>query len=481
MANSDPMMRRAQTPRQFLNDCLGVHAFEQGEAFLQSMPVEVHLQLAGTCNLSCVMCNEHLRPPGERRVDPQANLSPELFQKIANEILPYSTRLMLGVGGEAMLSPHFFDFTTRARELHQEIHLLTNGTRIGTDDAARAMVRDLASIEVSIDGAEAATYERIREGASFERLLANLERLNRFRLAAPKEERPRLSLCMVLMRSNVRELPALVELAGRLGVERVSAWHVIPVTPEGRRESLLEARELADRSIVAARARARELGVQVDLPRTFAEAAADRQAPVAPPDSRGETIQYMRGLDRRDRARLHCHMPSLVVYVLEDGSVHACGHPLAHSEPPMGNLKEQSFAEIWNGRAWRNLRAGLAQGDPPTLCRRCSIIHSPPLGMDEPAEGLALHHPDRDLTPTGCDPPPPDFIEEGVKSGLADRLQDVLAEREQLLAHIENLEAERARLERHCSDLEGFLARWRGRWIHRVAGRVKGLFSGRAP
>lgn len=496
-----------RTPRQFLNDCIGVQAFERGEASLQSLPVEVHLQLAATCNLSCVMCSEHIRPLEDRRAVPRTYLSPELFEKVAAEILPWSSQLMLGVGGEAMLSPHFLDFARRARELHQEVHLMTNGTRIASDETARAMVRDLAAIEVSVDAAQAGTYERIRRGSSFERLLGNLERLNRFRMAVPEGERPRLSLCMVLMRSNVRELPGFVELAGRLGAERVSAWHVIPVTPEGQRESLLEEPELADGLIVEARARAEELGVQADLPRTFAEAAAGRAAGGAPRQSRAETIQRMRELDGEEGPRLHCHMPSLAVYVLEDGSVHACGHPLAHSQRPMGNLNEQGFAEIWNGRAYRNLRAGLAGGDPPALCRGCSIMHSPPPAVEEPGEGLARHHPDRDLAPAGSGPPPPRLVEECVRSGLASRLQAVLAERDGhlahagtltrdrdhlrdhaanlegerrgLLAHIENLEAARGHLERHRSDLEAHLARYRSRWIHRIVGRVKWLTSRR--
>ena len=109
-----------RTARQYLNDFIAVRAFEAGQVRVAHLPIEVHLQLTSTCDLDCLMCSEHnrqLSTPGSRR---RQWLPREVFDKIAEEILPYSSRLVFGVGGEAMLSPDFFDYVRRGYELDQE-------------------------------------------------------------------------------------------------------------------------------------------------------------------------------------------------------------------------------------------------------------------------------------------------------------------------------------------------------------------------
>jgi radical SAM protein with 4Fe4S-binding SPASM domain len=78
------------------------------------------------------------------------------------------------------------------------------------------------------------------------------------------------------------------------------------------------------------------------------------------------------------RERIHCSSPSTAVFLFYDGRVLPCCHPHAHNALPMGNLHEESFAEIWNNKLYRNLREGLHTGDAPPLCQTCSIVHSPP-------------------------------------------------------------------------------------------------------
>jgi hypothetical protein len=147
----------------------------------------------------------------------------------------------------------------------------------------------------------------------------NIELLNRQRMDRPAAERPRLTLCMVLMRSNVHELPLFVELAARLSVEGVAAWPVIPVTPEGRADKF-DAVHAAP-FLAAAHARARALGVALDLPfeRTLTGAPD-------PHNARTESLRRLAELEARAPAtsaaanrRHFCHMPTVALYVFWDG------------------------------------------------------------------------------------------------------------------------------------------------------------------
>ncbi len=430
------------TPRQFANGLLGARAFQHGDALALHQPLELHLQVSSGCNLDCFMCSEHLRPVGARHGRNLKVLPEEVFARLEAEVFPYSERVYFGVGGEPMLAPELPGWIERARRHNQVVHLTTNGTRISTDAIAEVLARDVASIEISIDGATAETYERIRFGARFDVLQRNFERLDRARRALPPAERARVRLCFVILRSNVHELAPLVELAARHGIESVAAWHVIPVTPEGEAESIADEPALWVPHVERARARARELGVEIDLPfearsvRAGADAAPgsadaaprsaataelrarDAQAQLAassaPPPPHAPPSSGTRSSERAANPlvvlqppvgpRVHCHMPTLALYVFYDGRVYPCGHPHVHLGSPLGDLTRQSFAEVWNGRAYRNLRAGLARGEAPPVCRDCAVVRGCAPGRRDTPEAVAgsdlgAWYGERDLAP----------------------------------------------------------------------------------
>jgi MoaA/NifB/PqqE/SkfB family radical SAM enzyme len=584
-----------RTPRQFANDLLGVKSFERGEAWSHHHPVEVYVQVASACNLDCYMCYEHLRPKEFKRGRGLRVLGPELFAKIEREMLPYSTKITFGVGGEPMLCEHLLDYIERSYALNQHVHLMTNGTRIKTDKVAEVLARCLSSMEISLDASTKETYERIRIGSKWEHILANFERLNRYRMQYPKEERTHLALCFVMMRSNVHELPGFVELGRQLGADRVSAWHVIPVTPQGKEESLQYDKEKSDHYLRLAHLKARELGMEADFVKPFSPAleaelapliAASRQGAIArkedrelelQPDSKarlderpasewmedeqawarpltgksgeGQNVQgtsprlpkgalhaerkpiaepephehsaeeepwkgttIVEGLGqtageidpasgvrmgaawhaepdppppeearkawdafvaRANGKRLHCHMPTLTAFIFYDGRVFPCCHPHAHTKLPMGDLRAQSFQEIWNGRAYRNLRGGLAQGDPPPLCQRCSIMQSPPpvFENEDELEGraadLASYYGNLDLEPRAKHEHEGDLVAGLDRSGVGQDLRrphheladhealqrELVAEIQGLKREVLALEAERDQLRPHAATL----------------------------
>ncbi len=510
-------------PRQFVNELLGERAFERGDALAVHRPLELHMQLTSGCNLDCYMCHEHLRPEGTRHGKGMRTLDPAALERIEREVMPYTSRLHLGVGGEPMLAPYFLEFVERAHARNQRIHLTTNGTRIATERVAEVLTRCVHEIEISADGATAATYERIRGGASFARLLGGIELLNRHRNFRDPEDRPRLTLCMVLMRSNVHELPRMVELAAKSSVEAVAAWPVIPVTAEGRADVL--DLELAKPFVAEARERARELGIDLDLP--FEYQALDAQLGTA---NRSTALRRMAKFEQsastQRPGRHACHMPTLAVYVLWDGRVYPCANPEAHQGDALGNLAEQGFDEIWNGRAFRNLRAGLASGDAPEVCRRCPILHRSAGPVEGASSDLVRWFGERDLAPTAAGAATRELVDQTVESGLADQvhrrhfqllgyshqlerevhqldsdndrhkherdaarlhLEALVEERRHLKAHAEvldrerkslalhaaTLETEREQLVRHVANLDRILWRTRARAIHAALSSIK--------
>lgn len=471
-APTDPRDPRS-IARRHANAQLAERALALAGGVAFHRPVHVYLQVASACNLDCYMCSEHNRPESERHGRGLRSMSPEVFAKVESEIFPWSSRTYIGVGGEPTIIPGFADFVRRAAQAGQEIHLVTNGTRFENGDIAEVVARDVAQLFVSMDAATPATYERIRRGAHWDRTIKGMRRLRDLRARA-ENGGCRLTLSFVLMRSNVRELPAFVDLAHELNAGTVHAQHVIPVNEEGRVESLFADMDLYRDVRADAQRRADELGIRLEAPQPFARPefapyVANGVRPAAAEitrDAREPVLESANGhASTRSGPPVPCSLPTTSFVVLYDGRVFPCCHPFAHQKLQIGDLRKESVADIWNDRQMRNLRVGLRAGDVPEICRNCSCAHDPPPGREDPevlasSPDLAAHYGDRDLAPvvpqSGASVH--DLIDRtGVSSYVEDLRQHsnlLEVERDMLRKHAATLEAERGHMIGHIANLE---------------------------
>ncbi|MGB3968135.1 MAG: SPASM domain-containing protein, partial [Planctomycetota bacterium] len=83
------------------------------------------------------------------------------------------------------------------------------------------------------------------------------------------------------------------------------------------------------------------------------------------------TLQPLVGLPEDLPAIVHaCSRPWTGLYVENDGYVRVC----CFDSPAVGNLDEQSFAEIWNGPHVQRMRQSFLDGKPPEACVNCFIF-----------------------------------------------------------------------------------------------------------
>lgn len=377
------------TDRQRSNAQLTEFAIRAGNGVAVQRPVRVYLQLASACNLSCYMCSEYNRPPEARHGVGLVSMSPELIGKLEKAVLPFSSHVILGVGGEPTFSSHFVETVKRLREANQRITLITNGTFFERDAVARAVAENVSEVQLSVDAATRETYERIRIGSRWSRILGGVKNLQRFRSGSTLQST--LQLNFVLMRSNVHELAAVVDLAAAFGAGSVFAQHVHAMTKPSQQEPLLDDPGLYDTARLAAIERATLHGIELRIPNAFGSDVVSHSS-----ISTDEAI---------DTYAVPCREPQQAIVVLYDGRVFACCHPLAHAKMLLGNLNEQSFESIWNGPLYRNLRIGMRCGDVPTICKECPMVHSPPpAAVDaayiEASETLEAHYSGRELSGT---------------------------------------------------------------------------------
>src|SRR4051812_2874856 len=188
-----------------------------------NLPKFLQVEPVGQCNLRCQMCPIQFRRDGPP-YGPPAFMDFDLFTRLVDES-PDLEELHLRARGDPMMPPSFFEMVAHAVRGGIPVSTNPNLTLLNARRAELCVTSGLGELHASIDGATAATYERIRVRGHFDRILANLERLveTRRRLASTT---PRLRMVVVAMRQNLHEFPDLVRLAHRLSVDSVFVQHL---------------------------------------------------------------------------------------------------------------------------------------------------------------------------------------------------------------------------------------------------------------
>ena len=255
------------------NAKMAMDEYRAGTISVTSTPRMLTLETTSRCNLRCVMC-----PHVINAVNRPKHLEEEMVNKLSRFILQADSIQLHGIG-EPTSSPTFWkmlDLLPSAGLCESSIN--TNLTLLDDERLEKLLNSNLKIINVSLDAAQADTYQKIR-GFSFEKVLANLEKLLRARKERGKHF-PLVYLNMTLMRFNIEELPDFIRLGAKLGVEMIVLWHLnrwsdsemarYVVERENwtfdyQKEGLWNFPALSNRYLREAESLAKELGVNLHL------------------------------------------------------------------------------------------------------------------------------------------------------------------------------------------------------------------------
>jgi radical SAM protein with 4Fe4S-binding SPASM domain len=307
----------------------------------------------------------------------RAEMSVDAFSALAEQVFPLCHQACLSWSTEPLLHWRFGDILDITRQYDiPYVHMNTNGLFLNEDLIDR-MLHTLHGIGISIDGATEQTYKHIRVGGNFKKLIANLKAFSDARRRRGSAT-PTIGLGFVLMRSNIEDLPALVELAANLAIDAVNTQHLVPYQITNTRdESLVNHKELYNRMAGEARARAEKLGVVLVLPDAFAEGpggGSTVQLGTTKVESKRHKTQrnpFAAALRMKDAKRSCCPFPWHFVAIDCHGSVMPCGW--WSDQHPLGNINTESFERLWNNERFRTLRAEHLMGTLRDCCRNCPV------------------------------------------------------------------------------------------------------------
>jgi MoaA/NifB/PqqE/SkfB family radical SAM enzyme len=212
-------------------------------------PLFLAWQLTNGCGARCLACCEE-SGPGKAWGD---ELSREEALRLAGAIVDCAIPFVAFGGGEPLGVAHCWDVFERLAAGGVALKLETDGSRIDAGAADRIAELALDCVQISVDGATAATHQRVRPGSSFAAAVGAIERLAARGLAA--------QFVFVPTRLNLAEIVAAFDLAASLGC---SAFVTGPLMRIGRAGAAWDTLACSDeewqRAVAALRERAAARG-----------------------------------------------------------------------------------------------------------------------------------------------------------------------------------------------------------------------------
>jgi AdoMet-dependent heme synthase len=282
-------------------------------------------EVTRSCNLACAHCR------ASALSTPYANeLSTAECYKLVDQISEVGRPILILTGGEPLLRRDLFDIAAYASGRGFRVVIGTNGTLVTAEMAHKMTAVPVSRISVSLDFPDARMQDEFRgaEGA-YRQAVDGI-----FNARAAGIE---VQINCTVTRKNAHLLPALVEKSLELGAV---AFHPFLLVPTGRGKGLAgdeltpEEYEATLRWICKRQA---ELSGKLTFKPTDAPhySRIARQCGVMP-----ETGHGGHGLDGMSRG---CLAGTGFCFISHTGRVQGCGY----LDIEAGNIREQSFAEVW--------------------------------------------------------------------------------------------------------------------------------------
>lgn len=304
-------------------------------------------EVTRSCNLACRHCRAEAHPepyPGELSTD-EAKALIDTFPAVGSPIIIFT-------GGDPMTRPDIYELIAHAHSRGLTCAFAPNGTLITPENADLIRQSGVERCSVSIDGADAATHDKLRGvPGAFDASVRGIEFL--------KKAGVPFQINTTVTRDNLGHFKEIFRLCQKLGAD---AWHIFLLVPTGRASEMLD-------QVISAEEYEETLRWFYEFRKT---ADMSLKATCAP-----HYYRIMRQLAREENAAVSTEnfgMDAMTrgclggvgfCFVSHVGRVQPCGY----LELDCGDVRKTPFPEIWkNSEIFNNLRD---QGKYEGKCGRC--------------------------------------------------------------------------------------------------------------
>jgi organic radical activating enzyme len=191
-----------------------------------------HIRLAidDSCNLRCPSCRKDMI---FHKQDSAYRLGVRLADKINDWLSSHHDDIQVHIGSDgdpfaSHVYRHFMEHTPKRDNIKYSI--LTNALMFKEfHPRVPHVIKNLKELGVSIDGASKETYEKLRLGGKWDKIIENLECISELK----QKHHFRFILHFVVQKGNYREMEDIISLgkkyrADRVWLNRMEDWNVSP-------------------------------------------------------------------------------------------------------------------------------------------------------------------------------------------------------------------------------------------------------------
>lgn len=290
------------------------------------LPFTISVEPTTACNLRCPECPSGLRA----FTRPTGNLKENFFKDTINAMYKDLMYLIFYFQGEPYINPKFLEMVKFAHDKGIYTITSTNGHFLNDENAKKTIESGLDRMIISVDGTTQEVYENYRKSGKLAVVLQGARNIVKWKKRL-KSSTPHLIFQFLVVKPNEHQIPDIYRLAEEIGVDEVK----------------LKSAQVYD---------------------------YEHGNPLIP--SIEKYARYTQQADGTYRVKNellnHCWKLWHSCVITWDGMVVPCCFD-KDATHRLGDLKQQSFREIWQGTAYQNFRQQLLQGrDQIDICTNCT-------------------------------------------------------------------------------------------------------------
>ena len=297
-----------------------------GKPAHMGLPISISFEPTTSSNLRCPQC-----PSGLREFTRDTGmLKDDFLKEVIDEFAPHLAYLTFYFQGEPYLNPKFLEMVKYASSQRIYTATSTNAHYLTPDVAKRTVESGLDRLIISIDGTTQETYSSYRIGGSLDKVLEGAKNVAEWKKKL-KSKTPYLIFQFLVVKANEYQIPQVKALAKEIGIDEVRLKTVQIYDYENGNPLIPEQQKYS----------------------RYKKDASGKYA-------------------IKNKLLNHCWRMWNSCVITWDGNVVPCCFDKDASHP-MGNIKNQSFKELWNNDNYRNFRQALLNSRKGIdICTNCT-------------------------------------------------------------------------------------------------------------
>jgi heme b synthase len=305
---------------------------------MEFIPKWIAWEITRRCNLRCVHC----RSSSSLEVEAHPDLSIAEAFRIIDDIAGYAKPVIVLSGGEPLLRKDVFQIARYGTDKGLRMCIATNGTLVSDEICEKIRDSEIKIVSLSLDGSEETVHDNFRGQKGAFAGAINAARLFR-------KHGIEFIVNSSFTKRNQEEIPKVYKLAREIGA---TAWYLFMIVPTGRGEEIMN--ELISKEDYE---KILEWHYQMEKDEKdllVRPTCAPHYYRIVLQKSKEEGSRFeRRTLKFSTGGSKGCIAGQLIALIDVDENVLPC----SYFPKPAGNLREQSFRDIWeNSELFRELR-----------------------------------------------------------------------------------------------------------------------------